>query len=312
MLQPISNSQLRQRPAKQLRGTPTDESPLQSSQPPAGFSAVDSVDGSMLPKGPSLLRARLQNNKINLIAIRHGESQANAESAALGQPILYGQSESPLTDKGRLQAKNCALELYNQLGGDSWIQECLNDSSQLPVFISSSTSRATESAQVIVDHLKEKIGQIGGEEALARLGPQLVVESDSRLRETNFGRFEKRPLSELQQAYPEFVSHWRPSEGLGTDFLHKFPGGESRADVMNRIGCSLDGVCHKYPGRTVIMMSHGESILATRTTLGLVPVQDGKVRAETGVINNATPYWLVGQAPVSATPCTEGCPAYEL
>ena len=52
--------------------------------------------------------------------------------------------------------------------------------------------------------------------------------------------------------------------------------------------------------------------LATRTSLGLVPVQEGKVRAETGVINNATPYWLVGQPPVPPRPCTESCPPYEL
>jgi broad specificity phosphatase PhoE len=289
-----------------------DQSPLQSSTPPAGFATVDSADGSMAPKGQSLLKARLQNNQINLIAIRHGQSQANAESEALGQPLLYGQSESPLTDKGRAQAQSCAQQLYAQLGGDAWIEKCISQPNQLPVFVSSSVSRAMESAQILVDHLKDKIAQIGGQAALAKLGPQLVVESESRLRETNFGRFEKRPLSELQQAYPDFVSHWRPSEGLGTDFLHKFPGGESRADVMTRISNVLDGVCLKYPGRTVVMMSHGESILATRTSLSLVPVQEGKVRAETGVINNATPYWLVGQPPVPPRPCTESCPPYEL
>ena len=276
--------------------TQTDSASLSSSPPPPGFRVVDSVDGSIAPvAGPNLVRSRLEANQVRLVLIRHGQAQSNADSEKLGEPLLYGQSESPLTDKGVAQARECAQTLYTQLGGDGWMQQCLAQPQKLPVFLSSTLGRATQTAQILSQFLKDRLQAIGGEAALARLGPDLDVHPDPRLLESNFGSFEKRPLSELKKAYPDFVEHWRPSQGMGTDFLQRFPGGESRADTMTRVGQLLDGVSQRYPGRTVICLTHGEAALATRTVLGLAPVEGGKVLAETGAIDNAKPYFLVGK-----------------
>ena len=275
---------------------------LDLSPVPPGFVLAEATDGSMSPSRGNLLKRRLENNGISLVAIRHGQSQSNADSETLGQPLLYGQSESPLTQKGRDQAQNCAQEFYSRMGGDEWLKGCISKPESLPVFISSSVGRAMESSQIIVDHLKRKLDEVGGPGSAQALAPFLQIEAEPRLRETNFGRFEKRPLSEVQDAYPEFVKNWRPPEGLGTDFLHRFPGGESRADVMKRVSAFFDSVALRYPQRTVVMLSHSECILGARTALGLAPVKDNKVRAETSTIANATPYWLVGNQPAPSTP----------
>ncbi|MCE7870321.1 histidine phosphatase family protein [bacterium CPR1] len=262
---------------------------------PRGFVAVDPSDGSLAYSGPSLVKRRLEANQVRLVVMRHGQSQSNADSEQQGQILLYGQSESPLTPLGREQARDCASELYRQLGGDSWLQQAMADPRQLPVFVSSPVSRASESAELLVDHLKERVKVLGGPEAASRLAPWLQVHTDPRLLESHFGRFETRPLSEVEREYPDFIAHWRPPEGLGTDFRHRFPGGESRSDVMNRMTSFLDSLALLYPGRTVCVMGHGESLLGARAVLGLIPEQEGKLRAQGG-LQNATPYWLIGQS----------------
>lgn len=274
---------------------------LESSPPPPGFEVADAADGSIRPTSPSFLRRRLESNNISLVVMRHGQSQSNADSDVAGTPLLYGQSESPLTQKGRDQAKKCAEDFYNRMGGEAFVRQCIDKPEKLPVFISSSVGRAMETSQTIVDYLKDRIRDIGGDSAYAALAPQLTVEAEPRLRETNFGSYEKKPMTDVERDYPDFIHSWRPPEGLGTDFLHKFPGGESRADLMVRTSAVMDGVVRRFPGRTVVLLSHSECILGARTALGLAPVQDGKTRAETSTIANATPYWVVGNAPSPAT-----------
>ncbi|MEW6280163.1 MAG: histidine phosphatase family protein, partial [Candidatus Eremiobacterota bacterium] len=286
------------RTAARNRTVATDTLPL--SPHPPGFQPVDDADGSLAYQGPSWVKRRLENNGVRLVAIRHGQSQSNADSEKLGQPLLYGQSESPLTDLGREQARTCAARLYSQLGGDDWLRGCLDHPEKLPVFLSSPVSRSMDSAELLVQHLRDRVLELGGEEALGRLASHLVVQPEPRLLETHFGRFEGHPLSDLQQAHPDFARNWLPPEGMGTDFRHRFPGGESRADVMLRMACLLDGVARVHAGRTVVVMTHGECLRATRAVLGQAPVQEGKVRAEGGMAN-ATPYWLVGAAPGGAS-----------
>lgn len=280
------------------RGRVSRDEGLALSPVPCGTAPVDEADGSLAYRGPSMVLRRLQHNQVRVVAIRHGQSQSNADSEQAGQPLLYGQSESPLTQKGVRQARDCAVEFYRQLGGDEWMRGCMEDPRRLPVFYSSTVSRALDTAQIIADHLSDKAFEIGGQAARDRVAAAVAVHREPRLLESDFGRFETHPLSDLQRAYPEFTNAWRPPEGFGTDFRHRFPGGESRADVMRRMHGFFNSVAHTCAGRTVVMLTHGESVLAARATLGQLPQTDGKVRAETGVVGNAVPYWMVGQPPV--------------
>lgn len=290
------------RPVAQI-SRPLAQNSLELSPAPSGFAPVEDCDGSLSYQGPNLLCKRLAFANVQILAVRHGQAESNAQSEALGQPLLYGQSESPLTEKGRQQARECASKLYEQLGGSAWLSQALEDPSKLPVLASSDVSRAQDTASILKAGLADEAEKLRGAEGRQIVEEQLILLSDARLRETNFGRFETRPMAELQNAYPDFVSHWRPSEGMGTDFRHRFPGGESRADVMKRVGNFFDGCCLRFPGRTVIMVSHGETLLSTRALLGKAPVQEGKVAAETGAIPNAVPFWLVQEK----LPATQSC-----
>ena len=148
---PISSTPWMQSAAPVRRTTQRDEG-LTLAPVPRGFSEVDPVDGSIAYKGESQLKRLLESNGVKLIAVRHGQSQSNADSEQTGQPLLYGRSESPLTDKGRQQAQACAVELYRELGGDEWLKTCIDDPSKLPVFISSTVSRTVDTANILTDH----------------------------------------------------------------------------------------------------------------------------------------------------------------
>jgi len=270
------------------------ETRLELAPAPTGFESVDESDGSLTYLGDSAVLKDLLLARVRVLALRHGEAVSNAQSEALGQPLLYGQSESPLTEKGRQQAVRCAELLMTELGGHEWLLGALEAPQQLPVLLCSDVSRARETADIMQAALAQRAEELGGLAGRGVVEAQLIVDCDARLRETHFGRFERRPFAELKLAYPDFVSHWRPSNGQGTDFRHRFPGGESRADVMCRMGDLLQSCCQRFPGRTIVLISHGETLLSTRALLGKSPVQSGKVTAETGLFPNATPFWLVG------------------
>ncbi len=287
MLAPVMSGPARSYAQRRPVQSEAERADLSLAPSPPGTQPVSDADGSLAYRGPSFTRARLEANGVNLVVIRHGQSEANAADGIL----LYGQSETPLTQKGRDQAAACAGAFFEQLGGDSWLRSCAADPSRLPVFLSSPLSRAMDSANIICGYIQDRAAALG-------LDPlPLTVVPDPRLKETHFGRFEKRDLSEVTSAHPDFIANWRPPAGMGTDFRHRFPGGESRADLMRRTNSLLNGIAQVYPGRTVVCMSHSECILGIRTVLGQSPVAEGKVRADTGAVANAKPYWLVGQPP---------------
>ena len=285
---------------------------LELSDAPTGFQQVDRLDGSIGYDGPSQRYQQLSEARIQVLGVRHGQAQSNADSETTGEPLLYGQSESPLTEKGRQQAENCLLKVIEQLGGNDWLQQALADPRLLPVVVSSDLSRAQETAEIFQEGLAREAEALQGESGREVVEDNLLRLSDARLRETHFGEFETQPLSQLQSAYPGFVSHWRPAQGPATDYLHRFPGGESRADVMRRMDDFLQNCCLRFPGKTVIVISHGETLLSTRALLGKAPVLDGKVIAETGVIPNAAPFWLVHEERPQALPANLGPRPYDL
>jgi broad specificity phosphatase PhoE len=267
----FSGPTLADRIAQELQKTPSVE----------GFSVVDETDGSICYQGPSKLRKKLEDQNIGLVVLRHGQSESNQEAERLNQTLLYGQSESALTANGERQAKNCSELLIEDLGGVVWLRQLERGQIQPPLVVSSNLVRASQTAEILVSALEERTDQ------------ELQLILDDRLRETNFGDFERRPLNELKAMYPDFVKHWRPPNDLGTDYLHRFPGGESRLDLIRRVSQMLAELAEKYPRRTIVLVSHSECLIALRAALGLAPSESGKIRAETSVFANARPYWVL-------------------
>jgi len=257
---------------------------LESTPVPSGLGLkeVDPAEGSLAYAGPPALRQRLLASQVRLIGLRHGQTEANALGES-GPPVICGQVETPLTAKGKQQAAAAAEQLFSQLGGEAWLQRAVADPTQLPVIYSSPLSRASDTAQALVDLVREKSqGRVS-----------LPVTRDPRLLELNFGRYEMKRVNELTKEQPELAARWDSHKGSGVNFQHRFPGGESRLDVTVRVAGLLAELPQKHPGRTVLLVCHQETLVGARTALGFSKQRDGRLRADSQEIHNATPLRLL-------------------
>ena len=154
------------------------------------------------------------NNKpkyFNITLLRHGESVGNAESR------WQGQSDFPLNDTGRAQAKALA---------DRWKREKV----KFDFVISSPLSRARETAEIVAS-------QLG-----------LKVEFEPILMERDIGEFAGLTVHEVRQNFrhPDFTTPYDP---IGTD-------GEGDWELFLRAGQALHDLLKREPARYLIV-SHG-------------------------------------------------------
>ncbi len=143
--------------------------------------------------------------------LRHGESVGNAEAR------WQGQSDFPLTEKGREQARALA---------DRW----RSDGRTFDAILSSPLSRARETADIIA----------------ITLG--MVVEEDRIWMERNIGIMAGLTAAEVKQHFPEpdFVT---PFDTLGLD-------GEGDWELYLRAGRALQSLLRRKPGKYLVV-SHG-------------------------------------------------------
>ena len=79
----------------------------------------------------------------------------------------------------------------------------------------------------------------------------LEVEVDERLREIDFGRWEKKSFRQIVAQWPDRVEKWARNP---KDF--RFPGGESVAGFISRIQQVQGGLSHGSK-QTTLVISHG-------------------------------------------------------
>ena len=93
----------------------------------------------------------------------------------------------------------------------------------------------------------------------------LKVWLEPRLREVKLGGWEGRLVAEIQTLYPR---EWAERE---LDPLHPIaPGGESLADVSDRVWASVAEIIQRHPHGSVLVVSHGLALAALRCrALGL-------------------------------------------
>jgi len=156
---------------------------------------------------------RVQNDKpvFDIIFLRHGESTGNAEAR------WQGQTDFPLTDKGRAQARALA---------DRWLAE----KRTFDVILSSPLSRAKETADII---------------AIA-LG--VSVECDKIWMERNIGIIAGLTDAEVKRHFPE-PDFFTPFDAIGLD-------GEGDWELYLRAGRALHGLLRRRPGKYLVV-SHG-------------------------------------------------------
>lgn len=116
-----------------------------------------------------------------LFLIRHGEIRQHREK------IFLGQTDVPLSDKGKEQAEMSAEELTRHGVSVSRIY-------------SSDLSRTLETAEIIREHLDKTGGKprAGGDKS-----PGIEVVPVSKLREMSLGEWDGRYISEIRERYPE-------------------------------------------------------------------------------------------------------------
>jgi probable phosphoglycerate mutase len=186
-----------------------------------------------------------QNWPERLWLVRHGQSQGNvareaADQAGAHEIDINGRDvDVPLSALGRKQAE----------AAGSWFA-ALPPNGRPEVILSSPYVRARQTAEIICAQ-----GALAG-------GPGRTI-IDERLREREFGIFDRLTTIGIRERFPEEAAHRRR---LGK-FYHRPPGGESWADVILRLRSMLNTINLHYCDRRVLVVCHQVVVLCFRYIL---------------------------------------------
>jgi 2,3-bisphosphoglycerate-dependent phosphoglycerate mutase len=186
-----------------------------------------------------------QNWPRRLWLVRHGQSQGNVardaadESGAHEIGIAVRDVDVPLSTLGVDQAK----------AAGRWFG-ALSDDERPELILSSPYVRAKQTAEIIC-----KQGALAG-------GPARTI-VDERLREREFGIFDRLTTLGIRERFPEEAAHRRR---LGK-FYHRPPGGESWADVVLRLRSMLNTINLHYCDERVLIVCHQVVVLCFRYIL---------------------------------------------
>ena len=137
--------------------------------------------------------------------------------------LLQGQSNSILTEKGREQAKTLAKELK---------------SVKFDLIFSSDLLRARDTADIIATEHK------------------LATQTSKLLRERSWGRLEGKPRNVLEQ-FDEIYKNLSEEE----KFVYKsYEDIENDEELTSRFITFIREVATSYPGKTILLVSHGSAI----------------------------------------------------
>lgn len=186
-----------------------------------------------------------QNWPERLWLVRHGQSEGNVARDAADEAgsheidIDVRDVDVPLSALGRTQAE----------AAGRWFA-ALPRKDRPELILSSPYVRAKETAEIICR-----------EGALAGGPAQTLV--DERLREREFGIFDRLTMLGIRDRFPEEAAHRRR---LGK-FYHRPPGGESWADVILRLRSMLNTINLHYCDRRVLIVCHQVVVLCFRYIL---------------------------------------------
>ena len=186
-----------------------------------------------------------QNWPERLWLVRHGQSQGNvareaADEAGLAMiDIEMRDVDVPLSELGFRQAE----------AAGRWFAS-LPEEERPEVILSSSYVRARQTAEMIC-----RAGALAG-------GPARSI-VDERLRERDFGIFDRLTTIGIREKFPEEAEH---RTRLGK-FYHRPPGGESWADVILRLRSMLNTINLHYSDRRVLVVCHQVVVLCMRYIL---------------------------------------------
>lgn len=163
---------------------------------------------------------------LSLILIRHGETDWNT------QQRIQGQCDLPLNEIGRRQARDLQPVLATAFAEPA-----------VPArVISSDLQRALQTAQIAINGLAD-------------------IETDTRLREINYGEWEGLDRRTLEQRCPAEAARWF----RGDDFVFNPHGGESLEELHQRMAAFHEDVILPMiqpHAQRVIIFTHGAALMA--------------------------------------------------
>lgn len=168
---------------------------------------------------------------LNQIDVRFVFIRHGAASDVHGRYI--GHTDSPLSSKGAGDIRALTFTVHNTVK-----------------LVSSDLARASDSAQIISEAIN------------------VPIEHDARLREMNFGEWDGRLWSELEQSDGERLSVWMDNWTTAAP-----PLGETVGMLVERVATWLRDQIQKLPGHhsTVIVVAHAGSIRAAICLLSGTP-----------------------------------------
>lgn len=151
--------------------------------------------------------------------VRHGQTDWNA------QELLQGQVNTSLNDTGRQQAHEIATILKNI---------------HFDEIFSSDLDRAVQTTEIIA---KER---------------NLAIKTAQALREKSYGSYEGRLRKEVQEELKGLFEAWEklPNDDEKMKFK-MYKDGESDAEAAERFIRHLREIAVAYPGKTILVASHG-------------------------------------------------------
>jgi len=150
---------------------------------------------------------------LTLLAIRHGETVSNAAKR------YQGHSDSPLTETGRKQVSSLGSRMAKI---------------EFDALISSDLGRAQETASIIAGHTGHS------------------VQTDSRLRERNYGILEGLTVPEINAENPEVLARLDAND---PDYI--IPEGESHRQHYQRNIAAIEELVSRKSGGRIAMVVHG-------------------------------------------------------
>lgn len=184
-----------------------------------------------------------EKNFCTIYLVRHGETEWNKKG------LIMGQSDSPLTEIGVKQMEAAAGEMKNI---------------EFDAIYSSDLLRAKRTAEIV------------------KLDREIAVQTSRALRERAYGRFEGNSTEAYKKFFNDaFAKIMLLSEKERTGYKLDADV-ESDDELMARLITQLREIAVAYPGKNVLVVSHGSCIRTFLTHVGYVKFGD----LQTGAISN--------------------------
>jgi len=180
------------------------------------------------------------NNYCTIYLVRHGETEWNKKR------IIMGQSDSPLTETGIEQVKATAQELKHV---------------DFAAIFSSDLLRAQRTAAII------------------KLERQLAVQTTKALRERTFGHYEGMSVEEFEKIFKDSFDKLKQLTEKEQKAFKLDRDIESDDDVVGRMITRLREIAVAYPGKNVLVVSHGTSIRTFLLHIGYAKLEELKTGA---------------------------------